>query len=130
LSGRRERTFVGAARSAADARSFAQDVMGNLVDRSVPPSFCADVELVVSELVTNAVRAGSACVLVTVEHIDGQVVVRVVDGAGGWPRQRIAGVTDVGGRGLALVDALSARWGVRALADGKVVWAELQVPAA
>ena len=43
----------------------------------------------------------------------------------GLPAQ---GLDDVGGRGLPLVSALSAAWGVQLADDGKVVWAELDVP--
>jgi hypothetical protein len=56
-------------------------------------------------------------------------MVRVTDEAEGWPEQRAATIHDVGGRGLPLVSALSEKWGVRTADTGKVVWAELKIPA-
>ena len=86
---------------------------------------CDDVELVVSELVTNAVRAGSASVEVSLALENSRVAVRVTDEAAGWPEERNAGIHDTGGRGLTLVSAMSAAWGVRLTEAGKVVWAEI-----
>jgi signal transduction histidine kinase len=96
----------------------------------VPPLLCDDLELIVSELVTNAVRAGSGRVHVSVETTDAKVIVRVTDDAAGWPEARRAGSDDTTGRGLPLVSAISRSWGVRLAGAGKVVWAELPVPAA
>jgi anti-sigma regulatory factor (Ser/Thr protein kinase) len=90
---------------------------------------CDDLELIVSELVTNAVRAGSPTVVVSVGTQEGRIVVRVSDEAAGWPEQREATIHDIGGRGLPLVSALSETWGVRMADTGKVVWAELKIPA-
>lgn len=120
--------FAGEPTSPAAARSFAKKAVAALLAGAVPQSLCDDLELVVSELVTNAVRAGSPTIGVTVELVRGRVVVRVSDRAGGWPHERQSRLDDVGGRGLPLVSALSAAWGVQLADDGKVVWAELDVP--
>lgn len=129
MPGLAEREFAGDPRSPAAARAFAKDNLGAVLGlRIAPPVLCDDVELVVSELVTNAVRAGSPTVRVTLEDADGQLRVSVTDFTGGWPEQREAGVQDTGGRGLPLVSAISASWGVRLVADGKTVWADIVVP--
>jgi signal transduction histidine kinase len=122
-----EQQFAGDPRSAAAARHFAKSALAELLDPPISPELYDDVELVVSELVTNAVRASSPTVLVTIESTGGKVVVRVADQADGWPEQREAGIHDPGGRGLPLVSAVSQSWGVRMAATGKVVWAELSV---
>lgn len=124
-----EHEFAGDPASPAAARGFAKFAAADLLGPPIPPALCDDLELVVSELVTNAVRAGSPTVVVTIAVEAGRVLVRVTDEAQGWPEQRAAGIHDVGGRGLPLVSALSTAWGVRPAARGKVVWAELAIPA-
>lgn len=125
-----EQVFAGDPRSPAAARGFVRSAVGELLTRPTPDSLCDDLELVVSELVTNAVRAGSPTVSVAVA-VDGErIVLRVGDDAGGWPEPRDADVYDTGGRGLPLVSAISSSWGVRMSGSGgKVVWAELRIPA-
>jgi anti-sigma regulatory factor (Ser/Thr protein kinase) len=123
-----EHEFASEPTSPAAARSFAKHAVAGLLAGAPPQPLCDDLELVVSELVTNAVRAGSPSIGVSVAVERGRVVVRVSDRAGGWPQERQARLDDVGGRGLPLVSALSAAWGVQLADDGKVVWAELDVP--
>lgn len=123
-----EQLFTGDPRSPAGARSFVKAAIGELLRRQPPERLCDDLELVVSELVTNAVRAGSPRVGVALDVEDDRVVIRVSDEAGGWPEPRIADIYDIGGRGLPLVSALSTSWGVRLSSTGKVVWAELRLP--
>ena len=124
-----EREFACDAHTPGAARSFATDTLRRQLGRSLPPEIGYDVELIVSELVTNAVRAGSDNVTVCIGVKDGTVTVRVIDQASGWPEQREASIHDVGGRGLPLVSALSAAWGVRMAETGKVVWAEVSMRA-
>jgi anti-sigma regulatory factor (Ser/Thr protein kinase) len=130
VAGQTEREFVTDSRTPAAARSFAKAALTELLGRSVSPDLSGDLELIVSELVTNAVRAGSPRIRISIGLERTRVVVRVVDEAAGWPSRRAAGIDDPGGRGLPLVNALSATWGVRRAGAGKVVWAELAVPAA
>ncbi len=129
MAGQTEREFDADARAPAAARVFAKSALDDLLNAPPPAGLCDDVELVVSELVTNAVRAGSPTVIVSVSLERTRIVVRVKDHAVGWPEERRAAVDDPGGRGLPLVSALSASWGVRLVETGKVVWAELAVPA-
>lgn len=82
--------------------------------------------VVISELVTNAVRHGGGCVEVSLECHDGQVTLLVADGSSAIPRRRDA--DSCGGRGIALIEALTARWGVRDHQGGKQVWVDLCTP--
>ncbi len=84
----------------------------------------AAAAVVVSELVTNAVRHGGGAVAFTVESHDEQVVLCVADGSSVVPRHRDP--DDVGGRGLAVIEALSTGWGVRDHQGGKQVWVRLK----
>ena len=89
-----------------------------------------DLVLVVSEIVTNAVRHGSPPVRLQVV-VDGDlVVVQVADGSPSPPVPRDADEQAEGGRGMALVDLLAAEHGVRRDPPGKTVWASVRRPAA
>ncbi|MFE8949781.1 SpoIIE family protein phosphatase [Streptomyces sp. NPDC007856] len=80
-------------------------------------------ELIVSELVTNAIRYGSPPVAVRLLH--GRCLIcEVSDGSGTSPRLRRAATTDEGGRGLFLVAQFAQRWGTRYTTRGKVIWTE------
>ncbi len=83
------------------------------------------VALLVSEVATNALVHGSGDVRVSVRADADRVRVEVADDSPGWPVTREAGPEAEGGRGLALVEALSSDWGTRAEGVGKVVWFEL-----
>ncbi|WP_240634533.1 MULTISPECIES: ATP-binding SpoIIE family protein phosphatase [Streptomyces] len=82
-----------------------------------------DMKLIVSELVTNAVRhsAGPIRLRLIQHHV---LTLEVADDDVNSPRMRSARTVDEHGRGLALVAQLSRRWGTRPAQDGKVVWAE------
>ncbi|MER7815292.1 ATP-binding SpoIIE family protein phosphatase [Streptomyces sp. NPDC096153] len=86
------------------------------------------VELLVSEVVTNAVRYAERPVTLRLLRTD---VLRceVGDDSPQLPRQRRARDTDEGGRGLFLVNRLARRWGATRLSTGKVVWFELSAQA-
>ncbi|WP_405449270.1 SpoIIE family protein phosphatase [Streptomyces erythrochromogenes] len=87
------------------------------------------LELLVSEVVTNAVRYAERPVTLRLLRTD---VLRceVGDDSPQLPRQRRARDTDEGGRGLFLVNRLARRWGATRLSSGKVVWFELPLPGA
>ncbi|WP_443065463.1 SpoIIE family protein phosphatase [Streptomyces sp. NBC_00536] len=87
------------------------------------------LELLVSEVVTNAVRYAERPVTLRLLRTD---VLRceVGDDSPQLPRQRRARDTDEGGRGLFLVNRMARRWGATRLSSGKVVWFELALPGA
>ncbi|WP_370061867.1 SpoIIE family protein phosphatase [Streptacidiphilus sp. MAP5-3] len=85
------------------------------------------VELLVSELATNALRHGRGDIRLRLLR-DSVLVCEVWDNGYAQPRQRRARDTDEGGRGLQLVSLLADRWGSRRTPNGKAVWFELAVP--
>nr|WP_174864736.1 SpoIIE family protein phosphatase [Streptomyces spinoverrucosus] len=84
-------------------------------------------ELILSELVTNAIRYGGAPIRVRVLR-DRSLICEVFDSSNTAPHLRYAAMTDEGGRGLFLVAQLAERWGTRYLPGGKVIWAEQPLP--
>ena len=84
-------------------------------------------ELIVSELVTNALRYGGAPIELRLIR-DSTLICEVSDGSSTAPHLRRARVFDEGGRGLLLVAQLAERWGSRQTATGKTIWAELPLP--
>ncbi|MFJ8016141.1 SpoIIE family protein phosphatase [Streptomyces sp. NPDC096339] len=89
-------------------------------------------ELMLSELVTNAVRYGGEPIQVRLlRPVDDRVLIcEVSDGSSTAPHLRRAANTDEGGRGLFLVAQLSQAWGTRYTSRGKVIWAECSLDAA
>ncbi|MFI7359803.1 SpoIIE family protein phosphatase [Streptomyces avidinii] len=85
-------------------------------------------ELILSELITNAIRYGSAPVRVRLLR-DRSLICEVSDGSSTSPHLRYAATTDEGGRGLFLVAQYADRWGTRYTERGKVIWAELPLTA-
>ncbi|MFD5121221.1 SpoIIE family protein phosphatase [Streptomyces sp. NPDC058385] len=86
-------------------------------------SLAFTTELILSELITNAIRYGRPPVRVRMLR-DGGLVCEVSDHSSTSPHLRYAATTDEGGRGLFLVAQLAKRWGTRYTALGKVIWAE------
>ncbi|MFF7235716.1 SpoIIE family protein phosphatase [Streptomyces collinus] len=113
----REPRSVGRAREYARAQLVAWD-LEPLVDTT---------ELLVSELVTNALRYGEGEIRLRL-LLDRTLVCEVWDSGLVQPRRRRARDTDEGGRGLQLVGLLSAAWGSRRTPRGKTVWFELPLP--
>nr|WSW67023.1 PAS domain-containing SpoIIE family protein phosphatase/ATP-binding protein [Streptomyces sp. NBC_00995] len=113
----REPRSVGRARELARGRLIDWD-LDDLVDTT---------ELLVSELVTNALRYGEGEIRLRLLR-DRTLVCEVWDAGLVQPRRRRARDTDEGGRGLQLVGLLSAAWGSRRTPRGKTVWFELPLP--
>jgi anti-sigma regulatory factor (Ser/Thr protein kinase) len=116
-----ERRFAAEALSAGAARRFVRTSLlahdlRDLVD---------DVELVVSELATNAMTHAHTPFTVTLKTFDHLVLVVVQDGSQASPRHHLAEGFDTTGRGMAIVGSLSRAWGVSpATGHGKEVWVE------
>ncbi|KOV57777.1 hypothetical protein ADL01_39270 [Streptomyces sp. NRRL WC-3618] len=84
-------------------------------------------ELVVSELVTNAIRHAEAPIGLRL-ILNRSLICEVADGSSGAPHPRRARIFDEGGRGLLLVAQLTDRWGTRQTPTGKIIWAEHSLP--
>ncbi|MFI0261589.1 SpoIIE family protein phosphatase [Streptomyces sp. NPDC017056] len=111
------------ARSVSRARELARD---QLTDWGLE-ALVDTTELLVSELVTNALRHGHGEIRLRL-LLDRTLVCEVWDADLAQPRRRRARDTDEGGRGLQLVGLLSAGWGSRRTPRGKTVWFELPLP--
>ncbi|MFE9096086.1 ATP-binding protein [Streptomyces sp. NPDC007264] len=114
------------------ARALLHAVLG---DWGVGREVLESAELVLSELVTNALRVpvpGDRQVGVRITRSVGEGLLRleVSDAGGGRPEVREPADHETGGRGLLLVAALAHRWGFeeRAAGIGKTVYAELKAP--
>ncbi|KQY44549.1 ATP-binding protein [Cellulomonas sp. Root137] len=117
--------FVAGRASIAAARDWidAEALLGGLVAIDAPL-----LQLLSSELITNAVQHGPASgdVTIRVRDVDGQVRVEVDDESSSPPRLRDVDPAAVGGHGMRLVDAYATRWGCDLRgADGKTVWFDL-----
>ena len=107
--------------AAARARRFVSDTLrGWGYDDAIP-----DAQLLVSELVTNAVLHARSATRVTVERGGTTIRVSVEDDSPAQPRLRELGPEAVTGRGLLLVDRIARRWGVDPRDEGKCVWFEV-----
>lgn len=107
--------------SVARARSFVRDVVAA---RSTSVTY--ELELLASELATNAVVHAKTPFIVRVGCSDGTIRLEVEDAGSTFPwRERHGPTVPVGRRGLLVVERIASRWGVRAESAGKVVWAEI-----
>ncbi|MFE6718913.1 SpoIIE family protein phosphatase [Streptomyces albidoflavus] len=107
-------SVVGTARSLAERQLAAWD----LADAAYP------TELIISELVTNAIRHGEGPIRLRLIHDRGRLLTEVTDTSSASPHLRHARDSDEGGRGLYIVMRLSRRWGVRHSREDKTIWSE------
>ncbi|MEJ8640041.1 SpoIIE family protein phosphatase [Streptomyces sp. MS2.AVA.5] len=82
-----------------------------------------NTELILSELITNAIRYGTQPIRVRMLY-DLNLICEVSDGSSTSPHLRRAATTDEGGRGLFLIAQYAERWGTRYPAHGKIIWTE------
>ena len=87
-------------------------------------------QLLLTELLSNALRHSETPILVAAALADGRLRVEVTDSGHRMPKMRQAGPGETAGRGLQLVDSLSSSWGVTPLEHGKRVWFEVDPAAA
>ena len=104
------------------ARQFACDTLRTW---SIAPELLADAVLVLSELVTNAVRHAWSDVAVGIDRTGDGIRITVSDACGDPPVASQLVPDALGGRGLAMVDALTQAWGYEFVGTGKMVWADL-----
>ncbi|MET9309608.1 SpoIIE family protein phosphatase [Streptomyces cellulosae] len=81
-------------------------------------------EIIVSELVTNAILHGEGPVRLRLIHDGERLLAEVTDASSAGPHLRHARTGDEGGRGLYIVMRLSAHWGVRHGREDKTIWSE------
>lgn len=118
------RQLAGTADQVALSRAIVRDTLGP------DHALLDDVLLMTSELATNALRHSASgeregTLALSVTCTDAWVRVMVRDqGSSEFPRVLQAGTEAVGGRGIALVDRLSVRWGFTSEPDSTGVWFE------
>jgi len=119
-------TLPSDVRSVGEARRFIDTALNEWgCDRVVDTAV-----LLVSELASNAVLHARSDIRILLRREHDQVKVKVCDRSPVIPRPRRFGVESATGRGLALVEQLSADWGVQREAGGKCVWFTLSVDGA
>src|SRR4051812_49749366 len=109
-------------RSVATARRLLLAALDGREDPAVD-----DAVLMISELVTNAVRHTRTILLVLVTIEDHTLHVDVTDDNPTLPAPPNPEHDATGGRGLRIVDALATRWGITPTKEGKTVWFEMQL---
>ncbi|MFI0923722.1 SpoIIE family protein phosphatase [Streptomyces sp. NPDC021012] len=107
----------------ARARSMAAEQLG----RWGLDELAFTTELVVSELVTNAIRHASGPIVLRLIR-DRSLICEVSDSQHTSPHARYAGNDEEGGRGLFMVAQLTEHWGTRYMPTGKTIWAEQALP--
>jgi anti-sigma regulatory factor (Ser/Thr protein kinase) len=96
--------------------------------RNLPGELSSDAELVVTELVTNAVLHGEPPICFRLRGRRGRVRIEVEDAGHSMPLRGRGSAEGMTGRGLAVVESLTTAWGVEPADEGKAVWAELGKP--
>ncbi len=120
LADRVSEQFASEAAAPRGARAFVRESLG-----AADAQLLDSVELMVSELVTNAVAHASSATRVDVYLAPRAVRVEVYDDDPTMPTRRDPDTDGPGGRGLMIIDQLASQWGSHPEGDGKVVWFEL-----
>jgi anti-sigma regulatory factor (Ser/Thr protein kinase) len=115
----------------ARARRFCSRSLSEALEPfEATPALIDQAEVIVSELVTNALKAACSRTELHLSVSESRVRIEVHDDAPGEPTVQNPSPEDVNGRGLMIVSTLAAAWGVENLTVGKGVWAELAVSGA
>jgi anti-sigma regulatory factor (Ser/Thr protein kinase) len=115
-----EKTLTADQRAPSTARATVRAACA-----SYHPDLVDDAVLLVSEVVTNAVKYGKAPVRLCIDCGPSGIVVAVEDGNPALPRARRTDHRRHSGRGLVLLQRLATDWGVRLTDRGKQVWFRL-----
>ena len=110
------------------AAAVARDWLTVTFGETVTSGQIQDACLVLSELVTNALRYGLGDIVVHAALIDDCLRLSVTDWADEMPRMLPADPERIGGVGLLIVERVSAEWGVAPFPGGKTVWASIAAP--
>lgn len=126
-----QREFVCLTSAPGEARRFCREHLGPVA--SWQPDgleLLSTTELVVTELVTNAVNAArTGLIIVEVALHRRYLRISVHDDAPGQAEVKRPTNTDEHGRGLLIIEAIARKWGSTPVDGGKLVWVELDVPA-
>ncbi|WP_163010606.1 ATP-binding protein [Streptomyces dangxiongensis] len=120
-----EASFPAVTASIAVARHWTRDCVQGFGEPLCRHRVVQTAELLVSELITNAIRHGAGSPLIRVTWNGRLLRIAVSDHSDRRPRTRPTGSTEPGGFGLQLLERLAQRWGVTPHHPGKTVWAEL-----
>jgi anti-sigma regulatory factor (Ser/Thr protein kinase) len=109
------------------APQIARRTVARWLGEDVEPAELTTAQLLVSELVTNAVVHGVGEITLRATLDEDRLLIDVIDQGRGFERTvRQRDFASVGGRGLAIVDAEASRWGIH---EGTThVWFELERP--
>lgn len=115
--------------SGVGAAGLARRLLTDWFSSDLADGTLTTARLLVSELITNAVRHGRGQVTLKARLVEGRLLVEVIDEGNGFEhelRERDFQTAGLGGWGLSIVDAESSRWGVSR--DSSHVWFELERP--
>jgi hypothetical protein len=110
----------------AEAAGFARDLVGEACERWGLANLVESAEIVVTELVSNAVRHANPPIDLSLARRGRYLYIGVRDNSPGAPHRMTVEEPSDHGRGLLIVDAFATAWGNAPNADGKVVWATLR----
>lgn len=119
------RRFGNDAKAIAAARHFAGEALAG-----IPTELLEQIQLMLSELATNAIRHAGSAFEVSIERRDQWLKVAVTDEGGGTPTLRSPSPKELSGRGLQIVKMLAADWGIDQSSSGrKTVWFRVELAA-
>ncbi|MFF9771194.1 ATP-binding protein [Streptomyces sp. NPDC053086] len=122
-----ESRFPAVTASIAAARHWVRDCVEGFGGPLRQQRVIQTAELLVSELITNAIRHGAGPPLIRLTWNGRLLRIAVSDQGDRWPRMRAGKNTEPGGFGMQLLERLAQRWGVTPRHPGKTVWAELSL---
>jgi anti-sigma regulatory factor (Ser/Thr protein kinase) len=107
------------------ARQFVRSI-GDPAGAACDDACWDDIDLVVSELVTNAVLHARTDLDIEARLVDdAQLEIRVSDGDRALPTTATAAFDERGGAGVSIIEHVAIRWGVERWPGGKTVWCRL-----